>query len=363
MQFPTLKTSADAVLALSLLLAPMPAVAMFRCNEVVADKQRFDLSAIGGPHSVVMSHQEGQVWHNNTYTVDICRPLRKKGGVDKTEECPNGSRACAIQRLITVGDNPTDTFSKAFPLAGDLEIRGGGPLDPEVTRLSTSDSHSDSQKEGLRLVMKGGFDKTDSGKKRAQRVIIEFLCDPKRNGTEGEYDPEDQYERSDGPLDERATDPLLYRAEEDGDNGEGGGDEGGDDDNVPKEIQLGIENDPSLVFNSYGPMDSDSNVDVLRLTWSSKYACENRSDDDEDGEKPSPHWGFFTWLVILIFLGTAAYLIFGSWLNYNRYGARGWDLVPHGDTIRDVPYLMKDWARRVLNTVQGSGSRGGYSAV
>ena len=63
------------------------------------------------------------------------------------------------------------------------------------------------------------------------------------------------------------------------------------------------------------------------------------------------------------FLGTAAYLIFGSWLNYNRYGARGWDLLPHGDTIRDVPYLMKDWLRRVLNTVQGAGSRGGYSAV
>ena len=64
-----------------------------------------------------------------------------------------------------------------------------------------------------------------------------------------------------------------------------------------------------------------------------------------------------------VFLLIAAYLIFGSWLNYNRYGARGWDLLPHGDTIRDVPYLFKDWTRRVLNTVQGTGNRGGYSAV
>lgn len=63
------------------------------------------------------------------------------------------------------------------------------------------------------------------------------------------------------------------------------------------------------------------------------------------------------------FLSIATYLIFGSWLNYNRYGARGWDLLPHGDTIRDVPYLVKDWSRRVFNTVQDSGSRGGYSAV
>lgn len=64
-----------------------------------------------------------------------------------------------------------------------------------------------------------------------------------------------------------------------------------------------------------------------------------------------------------LFLATAAYLIFGSWLNYNRYGARGWDLLPHGDTIRDIPYILKDCARRVKDTVQGPGSRGGYSAV
>lgn len=63
------------------------------------------------------------------------------------------------------------------------------------------------------------------------------------------------------------------------------------------------------------------------------------------------------------FLLIATYLIFGSWLNYNRHGARGWDLLPHGDMLRDVPYLMKDLIRRVLNTVQSSGSRGGYSAV
>lgn len=68
-------------------------------------------------------------------------------------------------------------------------------------------------------------------------------------------------------------------------------------------------------------------------------------------------------MVISAFLCIAAYLIFGSWLNYNRHGARGWDLLPHGDTIRDIPYLMQDWIRRVVNTLQGGGSRGGYSAV
>ena len=79
-----------------------------------------------------------------------------------------------------------------------------------------------------------------------------------------------------------------------------------------------------------------------------------------------PLWQFGGLLYSLfnrLFLTIAAYLIFGSWLNYNRYGARGWDLLPHGDTIRDIPYIMSDWGRRVMNTVQGGGSRGGYSAV
>jgi hypothetical protein len=71
------------------------------------------------------------------------------------------------------------------------------------------------------------------------------------------------------------------------------------------------------------------------------------------------------WLTAVssVFLGIAAYLIFGSWLNYNLHGARGWDLLPHSDMIRDLPYLMKDLVRSLLNTLQGSGNRGGYSAV
>ena len=64
-----------------------------------------------------------------------------------------------------------------------------------------------------------------------------------------------------------------------------------------------------------------------------------------------------------LFLATSTYLIFGSWLNYNRYGARGWDALPHGDTLRDLPYIMSDFGRKVTSTIQGGGSRGGYSAV
>ncbi|KAI2642330.1 autophagy-related protein 27 [Xylaria nigripes] len=347
---------ADAAFLLTL-LAPFPTAAMFRCDHVVADGQQYNLKALGGPHSVVTSRVDGSRIHNTTYTIDICAPLKKKDG----DQCPNYTRVCAIKRLIKPGET-INTIEEVTPLAGELAMLGGGggPLDPEVSQLSKIDP--DSGKKGLRVVLKGGFGYTDTNVKRKKNVVIDFVCNKDLDGTEGEYDSEDKYEPNDD----------IVEADADGNEEGGGGDEGGDKDGKapPKEVQLGIEKNPSLVFDRYGPSDSDMDVDVLHLTWASKYVCDSKTDDgsggnDDDGvvDKPGSHWGLFTWIVILVFLGTAAYLIFGSWLNYNRYGARGWDLLPHGDTLRDIPYLLKDWARRVLNTVQGSGSRGGYSAV
>ncbi|KAI0102440.1 autophagy-related protein 27 [Nemania sp. FL0031] len=348
---------ADTAVVLSLLLSPLPTAAMFHCDNIVSDGQQFNLKALGGPHSVVTSKVDGSRMHNTTYTLDICQNLKKKGDAKNEDQCPNYSRVCAITRLINT-EHKTDEIDDVTPLAGDLEHSGGAPLDPEISRLSKI--FPDSDKKGLRVILKGGIDSN----KRKKRTIIDFVCNKDLDGTEGEYESEDKYESA-----------LSRRAEDDKNEDEDKGKDKDEDENSPpKEVQLGIEKNPSLVFERYGPSDSNSDIDILHLTWSSKYVCESKADDgkgdpdgsgDEDGDakKPGSHWGGFTWVIIIAFLGTAAYLIFGSWLNYNRYGARGWDLLPHGDTIRDIPYLMKDWARRVLNTVQGSGSRGGYSAV
>ncbi|GAP83661.1 putative autophagy-related protein 27 [Rosellinia necatrix] len=357
---------ADAALVLSLLLAPVPTAAAFNCDQVVSDGQRFNLKGLGGPHSVVTSLVEGNRIHNTTYTVDICAPLKKKGDVKPEDQCKNGSRACAIRRLIKTGES-VDTIEEVTPLAGELADHGGASLDPEVSRLSKIDPESG--KEGLHVLLKGGYGYTADGHKRKKHTVINFVCNKDLDGTEGEYKSEDKYEPSNAPHAVQAKDNEDDGKDGKDDEGEGEGE--GDENAPPKEVQLGIEKNPSLVFDGYGPSDGDTNVDVLHLTWSSKYVCESRADDGEGGgggndgdvKRPGSHWGAFTWIVLLFFLGTAAYLIFGSWLNYNRYGARGWDLLPHGDTIRDIPYLMKDWVRRVLNTVQGSGSRGGYSAV
>ena len=233
------------------------------------------------------------------------------------------------------------------PIAGELKPQGGGDMNTKLERLKTSTSHSDSEKEGVRIEMNGGFRKLESGGRRNQKAIVEFVCD-KRTGLENLYDPKEEYDEE-----------KIKREEDDT-----------KDEDDPKSSDL------SFVRYDEGQGDAD----ILRMLWQTKYACED-SKDEQDAEKGN-HWGFFTWFILMCdtqfplpsftqiltypnsaFLSTATYLIFGSWLNYNRYGARGWDLLPHGDTIRDVPYLFKDWMRRVLNTIQGPGSRGGYAAV
>ncbi|ODV90830.1 hypothetical protein CANCADRAFT_111500 [Tortispora caseinolytica NRRL Y-17796] len=116
---------------------------------------------------------------------------------------------------------------------------------------------------------------------------------------------------------------------------------------------------------------------TLSLSWKTPYACASKDrpskgGDDKSGDKPPQHsrpdksgdsWGWFTWLFIILVLAFAAYIIVGSWVNYSRYGSTGVDMIPHSDTFRDIPYLVKDFASKISSTLSSSGSRGGYSAV
>lgn len=274
---------------------------------------------------------------NWTFTIDICKKLRWTKGGDKNEECPHGTRICAIEREQVPASN-TSTFLQAIPIAGDYLTRNGRTIAPTWSLLRDSGSTADAELEGFRGELHGGkypFDKKDG---QDQLAIIEFICDRERTGLEG--DEKDDGDKEEGEDD--TEDEGIRRRDEDG------------GDKAPK--------GKSLEFFSYKneELKKGKKTGVLRLKWRTKYACEDASEHTPAG---SGRWGFFTWFIIILFLAVAAYLIFGSWLNYNRFGARGWDLLPHGDTIRDIPYILKDWARRVMNTVQGPGSRGGYSAV
>ncbi|CAL5866954.1 uncharacterized protein PFLUO_LOCUS1166 [Penicillium psychrofluorescens] len=331
-----MRIQSTASLALSLLL-PLAAASGFDCEHIKADGYKYDLSALGGVHELYHVDRTADTVTNTTYVLNICNIL--KGAATRGKlKCGTSKNICGFVEQYSEADQSFNPYT--FPIVG-LDPLGHGSKDPEITRLKKIDP----DREGLLVKLTGGEYRGDDnkGKKKNAGAVIEFLCDPDRSGLEGLVDEDDKKKR-------RAAAVVIADDEDDS------------------------SRDQSLSFKSFGKADDDSYV--LKLDWRTRYACDEYKggdgkgddggdDDDDDDRKDASgsHWGFFTWMIIILFLGTATYLVFGSWLNYSRYGARGWDLLPHGDTIRDIPYIFQDWLRRVVNTLQGTGSRGGYSAV
>lgn len=328
-----MRSIAVSAVALPILFSAVSSAISIDCDHIRVDGKKYDFSSISGPHSVMVSDtKHPPAISNTTYTVDLCRPLRKIKGIPNQDQCENGANVCGVTVSYNPYDDTKPEIEHVIPIAGSFETSSGRALDPKFSRLKTSDINSD----GVRVELHGG---KYGGK--TQMAVIEFQCDPKRTGNEGSEDPDDK------TVERREITTAVDKKDE--------------------EDREEEEEKSSLRFVSYGA--SNENTDVLRLNWLTKVACEEGGEDDGSGNDKdsngggSRHWGFFTWFILLLFLGVAAYLIFGSWLNYNRYGARGWDLLPHGDTIRDVPYLFKDWSKKVVGTVSSGGTRGGYSAV
>ncbi|KAK3387473.1 autophagy-related protein 27 [Podospora didyma] len=345
----------SALLSLLLLTASNPLLAdakLLDCSKVVVNDHKYDFSKLGGPRSVVTTQYSPPSYYNTTYTLDLCAPLKRKGDVAKQDECPNGSRVCAIKHHWDSETSKSRT-ENVIPIAGNLADQGGGTLDWHAEHIpGKADSESEDERDGgLRLTLPGGI-----YQHRAQSAVIEFRCNRKFNGTEGEWESEDGYEP--GEWDKEKATKRDDDKSDDKDK-EKKPDNNEDVEGFP-EKQRKKEGDVALIWESY-KLAEDEKSNTLHLTWHTQFACISNVSDEPSPE--SSRWGLFTWLFIIVFLAVASYLIFGSWLNYNRYGARGWDLLPHGDAIRDIPWLLKDWTRRVLNTVQSSGSRGGYSAV
>ena len=182
------------------------------------------------------------------------------------------SLVCAKQTLIDP-DNGTTMNASTIAIAGEFSHTTGGALDPKWTRLKTSNSLADREKEGLRLVMNGG-----KYENRKQKAIIEFICLP------GSKD-----------ADRRRDDiPIIYE-EEDDDNAWGDDANDGDNDDDKSE---GVTDDGHGGKLKFIKWEEEEDAKVLRLEWDTKYACE---DATVSGDKSSSgHWGFFTWFIIML---------------------------------------------------------------
>jgi len=161
-----------------------------------------------------------------------------------------------------------EMVTEVVPIAGSYEASHGRNLDAQITRLKGSSSNSDSEREGVRVELNGGMKPFDAKNGVKQKAIIEFECDASLDGLEGVVEAgkpgkEEKKQRS---------------AEDD--------EEGGDDEEEKKS---------SLQFVSY--KEESEKLEVLRLQWKTKYACER--DVDTGSGSTSSHWGFFTWLIIM----------------------------------------------------------------
>lgn len=176
---------------------------------------------------------------------------------------------CGITKTWNPLDDPNaehSIISDVIGVAGDYSLSHGAPLDAKATRLKTSDVDA----EGIDLELHGG-----RYNDKKQKAVISLICDKEKTGNEG--------------FDEKSQEKSFSRRDADDDNGD-------DQNDGPRYKQ-----DPNnaLQFVSYGEVeDGKSRIDVLRLTWRTKYACEDFEGDEDEPTKKAG-WGFFTWFILM----------------------------------------------------------------
>lgn len=166
-------------------------------------------------------------------------------------------KVCGIEATENEAENTT-VVDRVIPIAGSYATTSGRALDPKFTRLKATDPNE----EGIQMEIHGG---KYAG--RNQKAVVKFICDKDRTGNEDKDSTEHK-------IDERR------RALDDDSETEGN-------------------NNSSLRFVSYG---ADDDMDILRLDWNTKYACEGNqkgTGDDSDDDVKSAGWGFFTWFIVM----------------------------------------------------------------
>ena len=98
-----MKNATKILLAFPVLLAGLTSAISLDCSHIRVNNKKFDLSKIGGPHSVLV-HDENRppAVYNTTWTVDICQPLKKIKGIPNDDQCEAGTHG---RTYFLPGDN------------------------------------------------------------------------------------------------------------------------------------------------------------------------------------------------------------------------------------------------------------------
>ncbi|KWU42419.1 hypothetical protein RHOSPDRAFT_36028 [Rhodotorula sp. JG-1b] len=269
--------------------------AAWDCSPLTVGGHSFDLSSLKGVHTWDRESQTPPTVTKNRYALSLCSPLPDPSSDAPEDDCPSGTRLCL--RTFTSRPGLEDRVLSVVPI-----------ITNDADAVPSKKGDTDTAEEWIFEMGGGNYNGVD------QRVKIDFKCDK-----------------------------------------------------GAKETQPSVD-------------DYDPKAGILYLSWTTSAACptsndtpppnqdegNNKDDDppeDDDGESGrdpvgnSKGLGFFGWFITLLFLGFAGYLILGAYHNRTTYGATGWDMVPHRDVWRDLPYVVSD-------LFKGRGaSRNGYSAL
>ena len=171
------------------------------------------------------------------------REVRSSASCKRSEA--HYSAVCGVVTSWNPADDPEKKHvevENVIPVAGNFDSSTGKGLDPKVSRLKAQDTNSD----GLQIEFNGG-----NYNKIKQRAVIQLQCDHEKTGNERKRTRDDDEGKSP---------------------------------------------ETSLTFVSYGQVEGKENLEVLRLNWKTKYACEDYAGSDEAKKSG---WGFFTWFVLM----------------------------------------------------------------
>ncbi|KAK9485737.1 autophagy-related protein 27 [Lipomyces starkeyi] len=111
--------------------------------------------------------------------------------------------------------------------------------------------------------------------------------------------------------------------------------------------------------NTIGLQVLSWNEKSLHLQWSTSAVCDEQLVRVQQSTN-STAWNVVKYILIAVLLILAAYFGITAYVNYRR-GATGVDLLPSSQAIIDIPYVARDFAKKVGSGFSTNSNRDGYA--
>ncbi|KAK9478206.1 autophagy-related protein 27 [Lipomyces japonicus] len=285
--------------ALLLAIAALPSVsAVFDCSNAVIDGTAVNLTAFSGARTIAVSRNTPPTTTTTTWTLDLCAALQPN---DENVLCAAGTQVCGVQRITIENQDPVVT--QIVPVSGDVDGQTGTY---QAHKLINADNAQDGQA-ALHVQLEGG----KWGDQNDLSTSIDFVCDS------------------------TVTDSTSH----------------------PDKIATDGTDTEGLTFKSWDEK-------TLNLEWRSAAVCNEffiRQETDQNNTTE----GSSTALTVIKYIIIVAVILLGLYFGYTAYskhkdGASGVDLLPSSQTILDIPYVAKDFVKKIGGGFSNT-SRDGYA--